>query len=238
MDIEASASSLAHAYAVRNEVRGINQNVGSFGRYLGSTRRLSGFVNMGSFNDYPGRPTAPRPAQPSSSMLTILAHEIGHRFPRVRQIHRPCHRLVVDSNPRSRSGPLELFLPLRGIGPGGQCDQGQGRRSGPALRDICRHTDLQPAGPVLDGPRASERGPGNVPGRESHWSHGSGYAQSPPGDRRALQTALAKRFSSITSSRPRERVGLIHRCPSGTSGTRSPWSLRMRAPTTPRRLRR
>ena len=80
MDIEASQSSLAHAYAVRNEVRGINQEIGSFGRYLGSARRLSGFVNMGSFNDYPGSPYAPLPAQPSSSMLSILAHEIGHRF--------------------------------------------------------------------------------------------------------------------------------------------------------------
>ena len=80
LDFDASESSLAHAWPVRNEVRGINQTMGSFGRYLGSPRRLSGFVNMGSFENYPASPYSPIPGFPTNSMLTILAHEIGHRF--------------------------------------------------------------------------------------------------------------------------------------------------------------
>ena len=80
LDFDASESSLAHAWPVRNEVRGINQDIGSFGRYLGSPRRLSGFVNMGSFENYPANPYASIRGLPTSSMLTILAHEIGHRF--------------------------------------------------------------------------------------------------------------------------------------------------------------
>ena len=80
LDLDASAFSLAHAYNVRNEVRGIGQFVIDSGAYLGSPKRLSAFVNMGAVSRYPSDPTQPLPGLPHSSPLTILAHEIGHRF--------------------------------------------------------------------------------------------------------------------------------------------------------------
>ena len=80
LDFEASQFSLAHAYTVRNRVEGIGEFLSDYGLFFGSPRRLSSFVNMGSVSDYPGAPTAPIPGLPHSSLLTILAHEVGHRF--------------------------------------------------------------------------------------------------------------------------------------------------------------
>lgn len=80
LDIEASAFSLAHAYTVRNEVQGIGELVVDSGAYLGSPKRLSAFVNMGAVSRYPSNPKQPLAGLPHSSLLTILAHEIGHRF--------------------------------------------------------------------------------------------------------------------------------------------------------------
>ena len=77
---EASEYSLAHAYAVRNEVRGIGEPVFDSGQIFGSPRRLSAFVNMGGVDDYPRLPHQPLPGLPHASMLSILAHEVGHRF--------------------------------------------------------------------------------------------------------------------------------------------------------------
>ena len=76
----ASRFSLAHAYPVRNDVEGIGEFISDYGAYFGSPRRLSAFVNMGAVSDYPESPLAPIPGLPSSTMLTILAHEVGHRF--------------------------------------------------------------------------------------------------------------------------------------------------------------
>ncbi|MDE0107577.1 MAG: hypothetical protein OXN96_07195 [Bryobacterales bacterium] len=80
LDMAAGDASLAHAYTVRNEVRGINEYISDYGRLYGSPRRLSAFVNMGALSDYPASPAAPIRGLPYSSMLTILAHEVGHRF--------------------------------------------------------------------------------------------------------------------------------------------------------------
>ncbi len=80
LDMDASDFSLAHAYTVRNEVRGIGEFIYDSGRVFGSPRRLSSFVNMGALSGYPASPAAPIRGLPHSSMLTILAHEIGHRF--------------------------------------------------------------------------------------------------------------------------------------------------------------
>ncbi len=75
----ASRFSLAHAYPVRNMVEGIGEGLGDFGRFYGSERRLAEFVNMGDVLDYPVSPLAPIPGLPHSTLLTTLAHEIGHR---------------------------------------------------------------------------------------------------------------------------------------------------------------
>ena len=80
LEMDASDFSLAHAYTVRNEVRGIGEFIYDSGRVFGSPRRLSSFVNMGALSDYPSSPAAPIRGLPHSSMLTILAHEVGHRF--------------------------------------------------------------------------------------------------------------------------------------------------------------
>ncbi len=80
LDMDASDFSLAHAYTVRNEIRGIGEFIYDSGRVFGSPRRLSSFVNMGALSGYPTSPAAPIRGLPHSSMLTILAHEIGHRF--------------------------------------------------------------------------------------------------------------------------------------------------------------
>ena len=80
LDMDASDFSLAHAYTVRNEIRGIGEYIHDSGRVFGSPRRLSSFVNMGALSGYPASPATPIRGLPHSSMLTILAHEIGHRF--------------------------------------------------------------------------------------------------------------------------------------------------------------
>ena len=80
LDMDASDFSLAHAYTVRNEIRGIGEFIYDSGPVFGSPRRLSAFVNMGALSGYPGSPAAPISGLPHSSMLTILAHEVGHRF--------------------------------------------------------------------------------------------------------------------------------------------------------------
>ena len=80
LEMDASDFSLAHAYTVRNEVRGIGEFIYDSGRVFGSPRRLSSFVNMGALAEYPASPAAPIRGLPHASMLTILAHEVGHRF--------------------------------------------------------------------------------------------------------------------------------------------------------------
>ena len=80
IDVSASRFSLAHAYPVRNDIAGIGESIGDFGQFFGSPRRLSAFVNMGSVSGYPISPLAPIAGLPHSSLLTILAHEVGHRF--------------------------------------------------------------------------------------------------------------------------------------------------------------
>ena len=78
--LEASQFSLAHAYTVRNQVTGIGKKVFDAGPYFGSPRRTGSFVNMGPISAYPDNPLAPIPYRPDSSLLTVLAHEVGHRF--------------------------------------------------------------------------------------------------------------------------------------------------------------
>ena len=78
--LDASAHTLAHAYTVRNEVTGIGKQVYNSGPYFGSPRRTGSFVNMGPMSAYPDNPLEAIPYRPDSSLLTVLAHEIGHRF--------------------------------------------------------------------------------------------------------------------------------------------------------------
>ena len=73
-------SSLAVAWPVRNEIEGIGKPPSDIGAAFGSPRRLSTFVNMGAVSDYPASALAPLPGSPSDSLLTVLAHELGHRF--------------------------------------------------------------------------------------------------------------------------------------------------------------
>ncbi len=81
-DLELSAGqfSFAHAFTVRNEVRGIGELIYDSGPVFGSERRLSSFVNMGPLSNYPANPLATIESVPNSSMLTVVAHEVGHRY--------------------------------------------------------------------------------------------------------------------------------------------------------------
>lgn len=78
--LRASQHTLAHAYTVRNDVTGIGKKVYDSGPYFGSPRRTGSFVNMGQISAYPDNPLEPIPYRTDSSLLTVLAHEIGHRF--------------------------------------------------------------------------------------------------------------------------------------------------------------
>lgn len=79
LDFDTAPLSLAHAWSVRNIVDGIGDRVADWAAFLGSTKRLSAFVNMQSLSEYPLNPLAPISGS-ESSMLTVLAHEIGHQF--------------------------------------------------------------------------------------------------------------------------------------------------------------
>ncbi len=79
LDFDTAPFSLAHAWSVRSIVDGIGEPVGDWASFLGSPRRLSSFVNMQSLSEYPPNPLAPIPGL-ESSLLTVLAHEIGHQF--------------------------------------------------------------------------------------------------------------------------------------------------------------
>jgi uncharacterized protein (TIGR03437 family) len=78
--LQASEVALAHSYTVRNQVTGIGKTVSDAGPYFGSPRRTGSFVNMGPISAYPDNPLESIPYRPDSSLLTVLAHEIGHRF--------------------------------------------------------------------------------------------------------------------------------------------------------------
>ncbi len=80
LDFDTHPNSLAHAWTVRNEIEGIGDFLLDWGRYVGSPKRLSAFVNMQSLSEYPMAPLAPLPGLPDLSLLTVLAHEVGHRF--------------------------------------------------------------------------------------------------------------------------------------------------------------
>ena len=80
LGLVASQYSLAHSYTIRNEVTGIGKRVHDSGPYFGSPRRTGSFVNMGPISAYPVNPLELLSYRPDSSLLTVLAHEIGHRF--------------------------------------------------------------------------------------------------------------------------------------------------------------
>lgn len=79
LGIDASRYSFAHQFTVRNEVKGVGDFDVNYGTVFGSPRRLSSFVNMGPLTQYPPGPTDPIPGLLGDSMLTVLAHEVGHR---------------------------------------------------------------------------------------------------------------------------------------------------------------
>lgn len=80
LDLEASEYSLAHAFTVRNEIQGIGEQTFDSGPWFGSPRRLSAVINMGAVSRYPDDIEAPVSGLPHASLLTVLAHEVGHRF--------------------------------------------------------------------------------------------------------------------------------------------------------------
>lgn len=80
LDFDTGPFSLAHAWPVRNEVTGIGEYPIDYGDYFGSARRLSGVVNMQSISQYPPNPLVPIGGLDGASLLTVLAHEVGHRY--------------------------------------------------------------------------------------------------------------------------------------------------------------
>ncbi len=77
--------SFAFEVNVRNQARGIgdllfDDPIFDFGVDFGSPRRLSSFLNMGPLSNYPTDPAARILAVGENSTLSVLAHEVGHRF--------------------------------------------------------------------------------------------------------------------------------------------------------------
>ena len=80
-----SPGSFAFEVNVRNETRGIgdllvDDPIFDFGVDFGSPRRLASFVNMGPLSNYPADPAARIPTLGENSTLSVLGHEVGHRF--------------------------------------------------------------------------------------------------------------------------------------------------------------
>ncbi len=80
MDVPASPNSFAHQFTVRNEVRGIGDRDVDFGPVFGSPWRLSSFANMGPLSQYPAGPAEALDSFRGDTMVSILAHEVGHRY--------------------------------------------------------------------------------------------------------------------------------------------------------------
>ena len=80
LGLRALSTALAYAHVVRNDIEGIGMPLTDEGAHFGSPRRLSMFVNMGAVSSYPGSPLAPISRAQNESLLTTLAHELGHRF--------------------------------------------------------------------------------------------------------------------------------------------------------------
>ena len=81
--------SFAHQFTVRNEVKGIGDYLLDYGTVFGSRRRLSSFVNMGPMSQYPVDPIEPIPSLLGDTMLSVLAHELGHRYLAYPTFHDP-----------------------------------------------------------------------------------------------------------------------------------------------------
>ncbi len=70
---------------VRNDILGIGDllfedPIFDLGPEFGSPRRLASFVNMGSLSAYPADPTANIPLIGENSTLSVMSHEVGHRW--------------------------------------------------------------------------------------------------------------------------------------------------------------
>ena len=70
---------------MRNDILGIgdllaNDPVFDFGPQFGSPRRLASFVNMGPLTAYPADPTANIPLIGENNTLSVMSHEVGHRW--------------------------------------------------------------------------------------------------------------------------------------------------------------
>jgi hypothetical protein len=69
---------LAHAFNVRNSIKGIGLSVFDRGSIYGSAERLSTIVTMGETSDWPADPDAR--AAGIFSGISIVCHELGHRW--------------------------------------------------------------------------------------------------------------------------------------------------------------
>jgi uncharacterized protein (TIGR03437 family) len=74
---------VAFSISYKNAVTGINQIVNDLGYELGGPRRVQTLINMGQLSQYAADPNAKivsGRANTGDSGLSILAHEVGHRF--------------------------------------------------------------------------------------------------------------------------------------------------------------
>ncbi len=79
------SGAFAYELNVRNETLGIgdllaNDPVFDFGPEFGSPRRLSSFLNMGPLTAYPSDPSGYIPTIGENTTLSVLSHEVGHRW--------------------------------------------------------------------------------------------------------------------------------------------------------------
>ena len=87
---------------VRNDILGIgdllaDDPVFDLGPEFGSPRRLTSFVNMGSLTAYPSDPADNIPLIGENSTLSVLSHEVGHRWLAYVDFEHPATGVVSDS---------------------------------------------------------------------------------------------------------------------------------------------
>ena len=139
----------AFEQTVANEVGGIGVPIFDASREFGSAGRLRSTVIMDWLGKYPDDPAA--------SILRREQHAqhprpgIGPPLARVHGLPRS-HRRALRSAPRPRPGALELLLRLGCVGHGRQRYRRPRRRVLPYHR---RRPEVQPPGPVRDGPRSA-----------------------------------------------------------------------------------
>ena len=141
----------AYELNIKNEVRGIGQDIFDISRLTGSGGRLRSLVVMDWLGKYPEDPATEVPRREQHAERA----RAGGRPPLagLRVVPRS-HRRAFERAARTRRRALELLLRLRRVGDGGERHRGSRRRP---VQDHRRGQALQPARSIHDGRDPAEQ---------------------------------------------------------------------------------